>query len=290
MKKTSGYLRDMKARGARIAMLTCYDYPTAQWEEEAGVDVILVGDSVGTNVLGYESVRQVTLEDIVHHVKATARGVSAAYLLADMPYGTYEEAEEALRRARALRSAGADGVKLEGYRPDIIRHLTDQGVEVCAHLGLNPQVHGKHTLQAKSAEAAVRLVDESLALEAAGAFMIVFELIPEEVGREATQRLAIPTIGIGAGRYTDGQVLVAPDVLGASGFELRHSRKYEEFRSRATQAMRAYVEDVRKGQFPQATNARHLPEAEAAKLAQRIREYRDGGRAGKDSRKTIGRV
>lgn len=290
MKKTSGFLRDMKARGARIAMLTCYDYPTAQWEEEAGVDVILVGDSVGTNVLGYESVRQVTLEDIVHHVKATARGVSAAYLLADMPYGTYEEAEEALRHARALRSAGADGVKLEGCRPDIIRHLTDQAVEVCAHLGLNPQVHGKHTLQAKSAEAAVRLVDESLALEAAGAFMIVYELIPEEVAREAAQRLAIPTIGIGAGRYVDGQVLVVLDVLGVNAFEFRHNRKYEDFRVRGTQAVRAYVEDVQQGRFPEVAHVRHLPEAEAAKLAQRIREYRDGGRAGKDSPKKIGRV
>jgi 3-methyl-2-oxobutanoate hydroxymethyltransferase len=253
-------------------MLTCYDYPTALWEEEAGVDVMLVGDSVGTNVLGYENVRQVTLDDIAHHVKATARGARTAFLLADLPCGTYEEADAALRHARAIRSAGADGVKLEGYRPDIISHLTAHGVEVCAHWGLNPQVQGKHTLQAKSADAALRLIDESLALEAAGAFMIVYELIPEEVAREATQRLAIPTIGIGAGRYTDGQVLVVHDALGASAFELRHSRKYEEFRSRATQAMRAYVEDVQKGRFPEATNVRHLPEAEAEAFTKRIQE------------------
>jgi 3-methyl-2-oxobutanoate hydroxymethyltransferase len=273
MKKTSRYLRDKKARGERIAMLTCYDYPTALWEEEAGVDVMLVGDSVGTNVLGYESVREVTLDDITHHVKATARGACKAYVLADLPYGTYEETDGALRQARALLSAGADGVKLEGFRPEIISHLTAHGVEVCAHLGLNPQIHEKHALQAKTADAGLRLVDESLALEGTGAFMIVYELVPEEVAREATQRLAIPTIGIGAGRYTDGQVLVVLDALGASRFELRHSRKYEEFRSRATQAVRAYVEDVQKGRFPLATNVRHLPEAEAEAFTKRVQGH-----------------
>jgi 3-methyl-2-oxobutanoate hydroxymethyltransferase len=254
-------------------MLTCYDFPTALWEEEAGVDVILVGDSVGTNVLGYESVRQVTLDDMVHHVKATRRGVGTAYLLADMPSGTYDETGDALSHARALLIAGADGVKLEGFRPEIVSHLTDHGVDVCAHLGLNPQVHEKHALQAKTADAALQLIDESVALEAAGAFMIVYELIPEEVAREATQRLAIPTIGIGAGRYTDGQVLVVHDALGTNAFELRHSRKYEDFRGRGRQAIRAYVEDVHSGRFPGATNVRHLSEAEAAALAKRARHH-----------------
>ncbi|UCD52182.1 MAG: 3-methyl-2-oxobutanoate hydroxymethyltransferase [Phycisphaerales bacterium] len=290
MKNTAQFLRDKKSRGERIAMLTCYDYPTALWEEEAGVDVMLVGDSVGTNVLGYESVREVTLENIIHHVKATARGASTAYVLADLPYGTYDNSADALLGAQALQDAGADGVKFEGFRPDIISHLTTRGVEVCAHLGLNPQIHEKHALQAKTADTALHLVDESLALEAAGAFMIVYELIPEEVAREATKQLAIPTIGIGAGRYTDGQVLVVLDALGANAFELRHNRKYEDFRARGTQAIRQYVEDVRKGLFPQATNVRHLPEAEAAKLAERIREYRHGGTPGRNSQKMIGRV
>ncbi|UCG60043.1 MAG: 3-methyl-2-oxobutanoate hydroxymethyltransferase [Phycisphaerales bacterium] len=270
MKKTSEYLRTRKSRGERIAMLTCYDFPTALWEEQAGVDVMLVGDSVGTNVLGYESVREVTLDDVIHHVKATRRGVSTAYLLADLPSGTYDEAADALLHAGALLRAGADGVKLEGFRPEIVSYLTDRGVDVCAHLGLNPQVHEKHALQAKTADAALQLIDESAALEAAGAFMIVYELIPEEVAREATQRLGIPTIGIGAGRYTDGQVLVVHDALGANAFELRHSRKYEDLRGRGTQAMRAYVEDVHSGRFPEATNVRHLPEAEAA-FARRAR-------------------
>jgi 3-methyl-2-oxobutanoate hydroxymethyltransferase len=273
MKKTSQFLRDKKAQGQRITMLTCYDYPTALWEEEAGVDVMLVGDSVGTNVLGYESVRQVTLDDIVHHVKATARGVSSSYVLADLPYGTYADRGTALRHARTLLKAGADGVKLEGFRPEIVSHLVDHGVDVCAHLGLNPQLHEKHALQAKDAGTASQLLDESLALQEAGAFMMVYELIPEEVACEATKRLAIPTIGIGAGRYTDGQVLVVQDALGASAFELRHNRKYAEFRARGIQAMRGYVEDVQKGRFPEATNVRHLPEAEAEEFAKQVYEH-----------------
>ena len=273
MKKTSRYLRDKKAQGRRIAMLTCYDYPTALWEEEAGVDVILVGDSVGTNVLGYESEKQVTLDNIIHHLKATRRGVSTAYLLADLPYGTYADTTAALRNARALLKAGADGVKLEGFKPDIISHLVNHGVEVCAHLGLNPQIHEKKTLQAKDADTALELIEESLALEEAGAFMMVYELIPEEVARAATKQLAIPTIGIGAGRFTDGQVLIVSDMLGVNAFELRHSRKYEEFRARGIAAMEKYMEDVENGRFPQATNARHLPEAEAEKFARQIHEH-----------------
>ena len=272
MKNTAIYLRDKKSRGECITMLTCYDYPTALWEEEAGVDVILVGDSVGTNVLGYESEKQVTLDDIVHHLKATRHGVRTAYLLADLPYRTYDDVPTALQSARALLKAGADGVKLEGFKPDIISHLVNHGVEVCAHLGLNPQSHEKKTLQAKDADTALQLIEESLALQEAGAFMMVYELIPEEVARAAAKRLALPTISIGAGRFTDGQVLIVSDMLGGNAFELRHSRKYEEFRTRGIAAMEKYVEDIENGRFPQATNVRHLSEAEAEKFARQIHE------------------
>jgi len=271
MKKTSEYLRDRKAQGRHISMLTCYDYPTALWLEEARVDVILVGDSVGTNVLGYESEKQVTLADIVHHLKATRRGVRTAYLLADLPYGTYDNTTAALRNAQVLLEAGADGVKLEGFRPEIISHLAHHGVEVCAHLGLNPQIHAKKALQARDAETAVQLLDESMALEKAGACMIVYELIPEEVARVATEQLTIPTIGIGAGRFTDGQVLIVGDMLGANAFDLRHNVKYEAARERGVQAIKEYVADVNQGRFPRVTNARHMPEAEAVKFAQHIR-------------------
>jgi 3-methyl-2-oxobutanoate hydroxymethyltransferase len=275
MKKTSTYLRDKKAEGQHITMLTCYDYPTAQWEEEAGVDVILVGDSVGTNVLGYESEKEVTLADIRHHLKAVSRGVRSAYLLADFPYRTYDTAADALRNARTLLDDGADGVKLEGYKAEIISHLVAQGIEVCAHLGLTPQIHEKKGLQARSAEAAIELFQQSVALQKAGAFMLVYELVPEEVAAELTKRLDIPTIGIGAGRFTDGQVLITLDMLGISTFDLRHSHRYEERTQKATSAIRSFVEDVTHGNFPGPENVRHLPKDEAEKFTEQLGNAND---------------
>lgn len=267
MKITSYDLREKKQHNQRIAMLTCYDYPTALWEEKAGVDVILVGDSVGTNVLGYASVKDVTLPDMLHHLRAVKRGVHKAYLLVDLPYGSYDNPTEALRNARILQQAGADGIKMEGFQPDIIAHLTDNGVEVCAHLGLTPQFHETMTLQAKTTETAMQLLKESQSLQTAGAFMLLYELIPEEVARHATQRLSIPTIGIGAGRYTDGQVLVVNDLLGANDFNLRHNIKNETFRERGTRAIKTYVNDVTTDRFPLAAHVRHLDKDEADRLA-----------------------
>ena len=266
MRTTIAKITEMKRRGERIAMLTCYDYPTAVWEDEAGVDIVFVGDSVGTNVLGYESEKEVTLDDMVHHLKAVRRGVRQAYLLVDLPYLTYETPEEALRNARALISHGADGVKLEGFRPDIVRNLVQDGIQVCAHLGLNPQIHEKKGLRAKTAVAATRLISESEALEDAGAWLMVYELIPEEVAREATRRLSIPTIGIGAGRHTDGQVLIVSDMLGINEFDLRHVRKYDNLHDRATQAIRRHVAEVRSAEFPAGENVRHLSDEESKAL------------------------
>lgn len=273
MKKTSHYLQQKKEQGQRIVMLTCYDYPTARWEEEAGVDVILVGDSVGTNVLGYASARDVTLQDMLHHLKAVKRGVRNAYLLVDLPYGTYDDPSDALRHAQILQQAGADGVKLEGYRPEIIAHLTSHGVEVCAHLGLTPQIHEKMTLQAKDTDTALQLLSESQCLQETGAFMLLYELIPEEVAQRATQRLSIPTIGIGAGRYTDGQVLVVHDMLGISEFDFRHNVKHEAFQERGIQAIKAYVSDVQQGLFPQAAHVRHLDKEEAGRFAHTVQSH-----------------
>ncbi len=258
VKKTAEYLRRRKADGKPISMLTCYDYPTATWEDEAGVDVVLVGDSVGTNVLGYASEKDVTMADMVHHSRAVARGVSDAYVLVDMPFASYDSPAEALRNARDLVAAGADGVKLEGFLPDTIRHLVGGGVEVCAHLGLTPQTADKKSLQARTADAAVKLVADAIELERAGAAMIVLELVPEEVAEQASARLAIPTIGIGAGRCTDGQVLISLDMLGASPFDLRHNRKYENLRERGIEAIRKYVAEVATGAFPGEEHARHL--------------------------------
>jgi 3-methyl-2-oxobutanoate hydroxymethyltransferase len=266
MTNTSESLTQKKVAGEPIAVLTCYDYPTARCQDEAGVDIIFVGDSVGTNVLGYSSEKEVTLEDMAHHLKAVRRGVEHAYLLADLPYGTYDTPEQAAASASRLTALGADGVKLEGFRPDVVRRLVAEGIEVCAHLGLNPQLHARKGLRAKTAAAAAQLVSESIELQAAGAWIIVYEMIPEEVGRIATERLSIPTIGIAAGRHTDGQVLVAPDLLGINTFDLRHVRRYDDLHSRTVRAFESYIADVRSGGFPDAGNVRHLDEAELQAL------------------------
>ena len=271
MKKTAAILKEKKVRGDKITMLTCYDYPTAQWQEEEGIDVIHVGDSVGTNVLGYESEKEVTLDDIRHHLRAVRRGVTTAYLLADLPYGTCEDSLSALQSARVLLANGVDGVKLEGYKPEIIAHLVKHGIEVCAHLGLNPQIHVKKALQARNAESAMELLRQSVALQEAGAFMLVYELVPEEVAAEISTCLDIPTIGIGAGRFTDGQVLVVLDMLGINTFDLRHNRRYEEIRQRGTAAIRAFVKDVSLGRFPGVENVRHLPEKEADEFKKQLK-------------------
>ena len=266
MTNTSESLGRKKAAGEPIAVLTCYDYPTARCQDEAGVDIIFVGDSVGTNVLGYSSEKEVTLDDMAHHLKAVRRGVETAYLLVDLPYGTYDTPEQAAASSSRLIALGADGVKLEGPRPDVVRRLVADGIEVCAHLGLNPQLHAKKGMRAKTAAAAAELVSQSIELQEAGAWIMVYEMIPEEVGRIATERLSIPTIGIGAGRYTDGQVLVATDLLGINTFDLRHVRRYENLHERALRAFESYTGDVRSGAFPTAGNVRHLDEAELRAL------------------------
>ena len=266
MTNTSESLARKKLAGEPIAVLTCYDYPSARCQDEAGVDIIFVGDSVGTNVLGYSSEKEVTLDDMAHHLKAVRRGVERAYLLADLPYGTYDTPDQAVESASRLTGLGADGVKLEGFAPYVVRRLVSEGIEVCAHLGLNPQLHEKKAMRAKTATAAAELVSQSIALQEAGAWTMVYEMIPEEVGRIATERLSIPTIGIGAGRYTDGQVLVAPDMLGINTFEMRHFRKYDDLHERTLRAFEDYIADVRSGAFPSADNVRHLGEAEMRAL------------------------
>ena len=266
MTNTSDSLTRKKAAGEPIAVLTCYDYPTARCQDEAGVDIIFVGDSVGTNILGYSSEKEVTLDDMAHHLKAVRRGVENAYLLADLPYGTYDTPEQAVASSTRLIELGADGVKLEGFRPDVVRRLVSEGIEVCAHLGLNPQLHAKKGMRAKTAAAAAELVSQSIELQDAGAWIMVYEMIPEEVGRIATERLSIPTIGIGAGRHTDGQVLVAPDMLGINTFDMRHFRKYDDLHGRMLRAFESYIADVRSGAFPAPDNVRHLDEAQLQAL------------------------
>ena len=271
MRKTLADFRAMKARGEPIVMLTAYDCPTARLEDEAGVDVILVGDSVGTNVLGYDSPQQVTVADMAHHLRAVKRGVRTAYVLGDMPYASYDTPAQALENARALLAAGADGVKLEDCVPGVVEHLKANSVEVCSHLGYVPQTQLRPAFQAKTAAQALQLLREAQEMERAGAAWLLFEMIPEEVARLATESASVPTIGIGSGRYTSGQVLVVLDLLGFTARDLRHNRRYETLGERSLSAMRAYVGDVRARAFPGPENTRAMAQDELRAMLSAIR-------------------
>lgn len=250
-------------------MLTCYDFPTAQIQDEAGVDIIFVGDSVGTNMLGYESEQQVTMEDMLHHLRAVRRGVERAYLLVDLPYHEYETPEQALRNARRLLGAGADGVKLEGgsERAEVVRALANAGIDVCAHIGFTPQTLGSRgRVQGKTLDQSQTLLRSALDLEEAGAQMIVLELVTEGLSALISQRLRIPTIGIGSGPKCDGQVLVVTDVLGISPFTRRLAKRYGRERERVADSIGAFVREVRAHEFPTSENAWPTPAEDLARL------------------------
>jgi len=251
-------LRERKQRGEKIVMLTAYDYPSARLAERAGVDVVLVGDSLGTVTLGYDSTIPVTLEDILHHAKAVRRGLRRALLLADMPFGTFQAGpEDAIRNAaRLLKEGGAQAVKLEGGAPVIetVRRLTEAGIPVMGHLGLTPQsihIFGGHRAQGKDPNAAEQMLADAQALEAAGAFGLVLETIPATLAARITASLSIPTIGIGAGPGCDGQVQVWHDLLGLTpGKTFRHVKRYAEVGEVVEAALRAFAEEVRQARFP----------------------------------------
>ena len=273
MNRDSTRFAGMKRAGQPIVMLTCYDYPTAVLEEEAGVDVVFVGDSVGTNILGYASEQEVTMADMVHHLRAVRRGVKRAYLMVDMPFGSYDTPEVALANARVFLAAGADGVKLEGGREQAgtVQALTERGIDVCAHIGFTPQTLGsKGRVQGRSSEGARELVESALALEGAGAMMIVLELVTQQVARLITERLRIPTIGIGSGQFCNGQVLVVNDLLGISPVARKITKRYQEFGELTLQALRRYCDDVRGGQFPTDENAFPTDPGELALLQQSL--------------------
>lgn len=266
MKKTSEVLLAKKQSHQKIVALTCYDYPTAVLEEQAGVDVIFVGGSVGTNVLGYDSEIEVTMDDIVHHLKAVRLGASQSYILADLPYASYETPEQALSNAQRLVSCGADIVKLEGAREEIVTHLVKHGIEVCSHLGLQPQTQQQKAVQGKSFTQAKQLLQDALTLEAAGIKLLLLELVPEEVGQLITERVKVPTIGIGAGRFTDGQVLIVNDILGITPRKLRLAKRYQDYQNSTLQAIKQYKEEVERYMFPAKENIRHMAAEEVQQL------------------------
>jgi 3-methyl-2-oxobutanoate hydroxymethyltransferase len=247
-------LRAYKADGERFAMLTAYDYPTAQILDEAGIPALLVGDSVGNNVLGYQTTLPVTMEEMLHHTRAVARGATNALVVGDMPFGSFQvSVEDGVANAtRFLKEGGAAAVKIEGPQLELVHRLVELGIPVMAHVGLTPQsVHGLggYRVQGRG-EAGARVMDEALALEKAGAFAIVLEAMPAELGAEITRTLHIPTIGIGAGPGCDAQVLVLHDVLGLSERPPKLAKAYADLRGEIDRAVRAFAADVAAGRFP----------------------------------------
>ena len=274
-KVTVPAVRQSKERGEKLVCLTAYDYPTARIVDEAGTDLVLVGDSLGNVVLGYDSTVPVTLEEMLHHTRAVRRGVERALLVADMPYGTYHTGpEDAVRAAlRLVKEGGAEAVKLEGgrNRVETVRRLVAAEIPVMGHLGLTPQSLnklGSYRLQAKTADAARALVEDALALEEAGAFAVVLEVVPHEIARHVTAQLGIPTIGIGAGAGCDAQILVLHDMLGLSFSRTRPRfvREYAPLREHITDAISRYADDVRSGAFPSLDESYPLPADAAAEL------------------------
>ncbi len=273
-KVTVRTLRAKKRRGEPITMLTAYDYPSALAVDRAGTDVILVGDSLGMVVLGYDTTLPVTMEDMLHHCKAVARGAKYALLVGDMPFMSYQvSVEEAVRNAgRFLQEAGMDAVKLEGGRErlETIRAIVRAGIPVMGHLGLTPQSVnqlGGFRAQGKTAAAAKRLIEDALALQEAGVFSIVLESVPERLAALITQQVEVPTIGIGAGAGCDGQVLVFHDVLGLfDRFTPRFVKQYANLHAVIAEALAAYNDDVRGRRFPGPEHTVTMKEEEWAAL------------------------
>lgn len=256
MSVTVNDLRAWKAAGKRFPMLTAYDYPTARILDAAGIPILLVGDSLGQTVLGYETTLPVTMEEMLHHTKAVARGASNALIVGDMPFMSYQVSkEEAIRNAgRFLKEGGAHVVKIEGALSNLAAALTERGIPVMAHLGLTPQsVHamGGNRVQGRSEEAAASLIDAAHQMEKSGVCAIVLEGIPADLGRRITATVSVPTIGIGAGPDCDGQVLVITDLLGLSDAEPpKFVKRYADLHREITRAVEAFASDVETGAFP----------------------------------------
>ena len=248
----------MKRRGKRIAMITAYDYTSARIVENAGVDIILVGDSLGQVVLGYDSTVPVTMEDMLHHIKSVVRGTEKVHIVGDLPFMSYQASRsDAIRNAgRLLKEGGAQSVKLEGGRhvAKTMRRIVQAGIPVMGHIGLTPQAVnqlGGYRIQGRTTKAAVELIEDAKAVEDAGAYSIVLEGVPSQLAAIVTERLTIPTIGIGAGVHCDGQVQVFHDMMGLyTDFTPKHARKYAHLAELMNGAVSDYIDDVRSQSFP----------------------------------------
>ena len=260
MKKTVTTFAKAKASGEKLTMLTAYDYSTAKLMDEAGVDSILVGDSLGNVVLGYEDTVSVTMEDMIHHGAAVARGAKEALVVIDMPFMSYQTSvyDAVVNAGRLMKEGRANAVKLEGgveVAPQI-KAITQAGIPVCAHIGLTPQsinAFGGFKVQGKTEAAAQKLIDDALAVQDAGAFAVVLECVPEKLAPLVTEKLDIPTIGIGAGNGCDGQVLVYADMLGMfSDFTPKFVKRFAEIGPQMTDGFKAYIKEVKDGTYPSA--------------------------------------
>jgi 3-methyl-2-oxobutanoate hydroxymethyltransferase len=268
MRLTINKIQDMKRAGEKITMLTAYDYSTAKLVDESSVSMILVGDTLGMVMLGYETTIPVTIEEMLHHTRAVVRGTKNALIVGDMPFMTYQvNAEEAMHNAgRLMQEAGCQAVKLEGGLPvaATVRRIVDSGIPVMGHIGLTPQsinqLSGYH-VQGKTTDTAKRLLDDALALQQAGAFAVVLELVPLQLAKVITAKIHIPTIGIGAGPYCDGEVQVIHDILGwFTDFVPKHTKQYAELSNVIKKAVGAYVSEVKSGTFPTAANSSSIDE------------------------------
>ncbi|MCK9495932.1 MAG: 3-methyl-2-oxobutanoate hydroxymethyltransferase [Dehalococcoidia bacterium] len=261
-------LQKMRDEGRPITMVTAYDYPTAKMADEAGVDLILVGDTLGMVVLGYDSTLPVTVEDMIHHGRAVVRGAKHAHVVIDMPFGSYQGGwRQAMKNAtRIMKETGAGSVKLEGGQrsAETVRHLVEAGIPVMGHIGLTPQSvnqTGGFKVQGKTPRDAVHLINDAKALADAGAYAIVLELVPTALTHMITARVKVPTIGIGAGPFASGQVQVWHDILGMyDDLNPKHARKFANAGEAIRGAVREYVEQVRAGQFPTAAESFYMDE------------------------------
>ena len=258
------------ADGVRIPTITAYDFPTAQLVDEAGIPLILVGDSLGQVMLGYDTTVRVSMEEMLHHARAVVRGSQRALVVADMPFLSYATPEDALENAgRFLRDAGVQAVKVEGgvRSARTIEALVRAGIPVMGHIGWTPQAKyalGPTRVQGRSQDQARALLGDALAVQEAGAFAVVLELVPDQLAAAITERLRIPTIGIGAGPQCSGQVLVITDLLGIGDFVPRHARRYANIREDMLKAVRAYASDVSTGDFPSMAEASRMDDATLA--------------------------
>jgi 3-methyl-2-oxobutanoate hydroxymethyltransferase len=278
MRVTISDIKEMKTRGEKVPMITAYDYTSARIVDEVGVPIILVGDSLGQVILGYDSTLPVTMDEMIHHTKAVARGAKRALIVGDMPFMSYQASvSEALRNAgRFLQEGGAQTVKLEGgvAMANTVQRMVSRGIPVMGHIGLTPQsVHqlGGYKVQGKTLRAAVRLMEDARALEEAGAYALVLECVPAPLARLITQRVSIPTIGIGAGKECDGQVQVFHDMLGLfSEFVPKHAKRYANLGETIASAVAEYISEVKDQSFPGPEHSYDLKEEVLAELEAQV--------------------